>query len=263
MEKATRSGVSKYFLEYPKGAVWLIILGVPLLFAFGLGIILIIIGLKWLSGWKKQPTDRQIDALIEDDLSKLRTQALDKTGLDLSELEADTVVLYGPRFWNTGGADIGIKKGKDDIIRFTPLGVTIINFTQNQLVAYQCALDLATGNALSESTDEYFYRDVVSVSTQSESVTWDKDILNVKEVKNGPLGAFLKGDKLQFNAAETFVLTTSGGTSLKVVLRDLKLMESLGGGEIPTDIADKAVQSVRRMLRDKKSDRRELGSDLV
>jgi hypothetical protein len=37
-----------------------------------------------------------------------------------------------------------------------------------------------------------------------------------------------------------------------VVLRDLKLIESVGGGSIPTDMADKAVQTVRKMLREKK-----------
>jgi hypothetical protein len=37
------------------------------------------------------------------------------------------------------------------------------------------------------------------------------------------------------------------------VLQDPKLIESVGGGSIPTEMADKAVQAVRKMLREKKA----------
>jgi len=60
-------------------------------------------------------------------------------------------------------------------------------------------------------------------------------------------------DSIQFNAAETFNLTTSGGTSIDVVLSDVELIEALGGGEIPKHRAEKAISSVRRMLREKKA----------
>lgn len=57
--------------------------------------------------------------------------------------------------------------------------------------------------------------------------------------------------KLQLNTAETFVLTTSGGTSVEVVIRDIQLMQKMKG-DIPVSAAEKAVQSVRKMLREKK-----------
>jgi len=104
-------------------------------------------------------------------------------------------------------------------------------------LAYTCVLDFTTGKALNESTDEYFYKDVVSVSTKSESRT-----VNIPK-----LGT------LQLNTAETFTLTTSGGTSLSVLLRDPTLIEKMGGGEIPTTRAEKAIQTVRKMLREKKA----------
>ena len=58
-------------------------------------------------------------------------------------------------------------------------------------------------------------------------------------------------DILQLNAAEMFTLTTSGGTSIEVLLRDPTLIQKIGG-EMPTTKADKAIQSIRTMLRDKK-----------
>ena len=254
MEKAERSQVKKYFAPFPKWAVGAIAFGAILLaLSAEIGLVAIVAGIAAIVFWTQKPTDQQIDALIKEDLGKIEKLALDKTGLDESEIIAEPVMVYGPRFWNIGGADAGIKKGSDGIVRFMPLGVTVINFTPNQLTAYQCALDLTTGNALSESTDEYFYRDVVSVSTQSKSLTWDSAMLNMKKIASGPLAALMVAGKLQLNAAETFVLTTSGGTSIEVVLRDQQLIKSAGGGNIPTDMANKAVQSVRKMLREKKT----------
>ena len=252
MTQDERSQIKKYFKKFPKWAVWMIIIGLPLLAAKFLGVIPIGLGIWGIVSYYQKPSDEEMDAWIQEDLKEVRTRALGKTGLDPSELIAEPVIVYGPRFWNIGGAEVGIKKGKDDIVRFMPLGVTVINFTPHQLLAYQCALDLTTGNSLSERTDEYFYRDVVSVSTQSKTFTWDRAALSANARSVRQLAPLLIGGKLQFNAAEVFTLTTSGGTSIEVVLRDPKLIESAGGGSIPTDMADKAVQTVRKMLREKK-----------
>ena len=72
--------------------------------------------------------------------------------------------------------------------------------TQHQIISFQCSFDLLTGNCLNESTDEYFYKDVVSVATKTISLTYSTE----------------KFGTLQLNAAETFVLTTSGGTSVEI-----------------------------------------------
>jgi hypothetical protein len=78
--------------------------------------------------------------------------------------------------------------------------------------------------------------DVVSVATKTESKSYQSD----------------KFSAIQLNAAETFVLTTSGGTSVETILKDPKLIEMMGGGDIPTMEAERAIQVVRKMLREKK-----------
>ena len=253
VNEAERLQLKKYFAPFPQWTIWLMVVGFFLLPAYGLGLIPIGIGIWGLVSWSRKPSDEQVNAWIEEDLKKLQPKALERTGTDESELVSEPVLVYGPRFWNIEGADVGIRKGKDGIVRFMPLGITVINFTQNQLIAYQCAWDLTTSTPLHESTDEYFYRDVVSVSTQSRSVSWDQAALNMKELAKGPLKALVRAGKLQLNAAELFVLTTSGGTSIEVVLRDPQLIERAGGGTIPTTMAEKAVQTVRKMLREKKA----------
>ena len=169
-------------------------------------------------------------------MSIAKTKSLQKTSIDESEIVGESVVVTGPRFWNTAGADILYKKGGDGKLRFTPISISVLHMTQHQIVSYQCCLDLTTGNYLNESTDEYFYKDVVSVATKTESKSYSSE----------------KFGTIQLNAAETFVLTTSGGTSVETVLKDPKLIELMGGGDIPTTEAERAIQVVRKMLREKK-----------
>ncbi len=252
-----RAQIKRYFKPFPKWAVWLLVVGLPLLLVKGiglvLGLVLIGVGVWAIFDSSKKPTDQQVDRWIEEDLNGLNAKALTKSGTDQSELVGETVQVWGPRFWNVGGAAVSFKKGKDKFFRYTPIGVSVINFTSSQLVVYQCALDLNTGNPLSEGTKEYFYKDVVSVATQAMSKTFRKGELSAKGLR-GPLKKALdSAGTLQLDDAETFVLTTSGGTSVEVVLKVPNLIEKLGGGDIPTTVADKAIQSVRKMLREKKS----------
>jgi hypothetical protein len=182
-------------------------------------------------------TDQEMDQFLNEDLIALGKHGLNKVGVDATELVGEPVQVTGfPR--SLSGAEFHYKKGKDNIIRFTPTQATLIFFTQNQLVAYSCAYDSTTGKPLNESTEEYFYRDVVAVSTKTTSVN-----LNLGK----ELGS------VQATAAEEFTLTTSGGTSISVVLKDASLVQKMGGGDLPTTRAENAVQNVRRMLRDKKA----------
>lgn len=181
-------------------------------------------------------SDKTMDAFILEDLVLAKGKALTKSSIDESQLVGEQLTIFG--FADRGDVEILWKKGKDNIIRHTPITVTVITLTENQLVAYQSDLDLTTGNFLNESTDEYFYKDIVSIATKTES----------REIKFKNLG------KIQLNEAEIFKLTTSGGTSIEVILRDRKLLiEKMGGGEIPITDVEKTISVVRKMLREKKS----------
>ena len=234
------TSVKKYFAPFPKWALALIVIGVICLFtgsAFPIiiGLILLGSGIFVIVNWTKRPSDQEIDSVIDKLLKKVRSEALKKSGMDESEIVGEPVLITGPQFWDIAGAEVHWKKGNDGILRFTPMNSTVINFTPNQLLSFQCVLDLITGNTLNQSTDEFFYKDVVSVSTKTISKTI--------QLKDGPV---------QMNDAETFSLTTSGGTDIKVILRDRQLIEKMGGGDIPITNAEKAIQTVRKMLREKK-----------
>ena len=251
-EQEKRNKIKKYFNKTPKWATNTIIAGVVIFFigllgleiAILIGLILIAIGGTgiWMAIGGR-PSDSENDKYIEEDLSKAKKISLDKSMIDESELVGETVVVTGPRFWNTGGSKILYRKGKDETLRYSPINISVLNMTENYLISYQASLDLTTGNFLNESTDEYFYNDIVSVSTKTESKSIDIE---------GSFFSSHKNQTVQLNAAETFILTTSGGTSIETILRDPKLIEMMGGGNIPTTQAERAIQVVRKMLREKK-----------
>jgi hypothetical protein len=62
-----------------------------------------------------------------------------------------------------------------------------------------------------------------------------------------------QSEKITLNEAETFIITTSGGTSLSALLNAPALIEKIGGGNIPIKQAEDAVHKIRQVLRDKKS----------
>jgi len=231
-----RAAIKKYFKPFPSWTIWMMIIGIAVLTQNKGGIVPIALGTLGVFLYYRKPSDAEMSQFISEDLDKALQASLHKSGIDASELVADAVIVTGFRLTNTGGCQHRHKKGGDGVTRFTPMNVTVINMTQNQLITYQACLDLTTGNLMNEETDEYFYNDVVSVSTKTASRT----------VKSDSYG------ELQLNATESFVLTTSAGTYVETILRDPKLIQLMGGGEIPTTEAERAIQSVRKMLRDKK-----------
>jgi|SRR3954468_23530612 len=262
MDHLARRQISAYFQKFPQWAVAVLAVGVIITVAaegrlgytlVGIGAILAscTTGALWL---KSRPTDAQMDLWLKEDLAELQKRAMTKANLTKDDLVRDNVVVIGVKFQNLRGAAFGFRRGGDDKARFTPVDTTIINFTVHQLVIYQCMLDLTTGNPLNEGVVEYFYTDVVSVATQSEAFTFDLSSLDKRLHARLPkLNESAVNGKIQVNGAETFILATSGGTFLRVVLNDPVVIQGLGGGEPPLEYAEQAALAVRTMLRDKKA----------
>jgi len=248
-ENSKRKLITKYFQPFPQWTVWAIIAGLFLTIAYGLGLILIGLSVffiyKYYTG---NPTDAEIDAWLEEDLKSINKASLIKLNVDESELIGETVEVTGPKFWDLSDSQFLWKQGKDNILRYSVLGVSLLNFTPNQLLSYYVVLDLTTGKASNVNTDEYFYKDVVSVSTKTESKIFNTSgkILNMirdKKKKDTPYTT---------NSAEYFTLTTSGGTAISLLVKDETLIKKLNKGTISMDRTEKAVQNVRKMIRDKK-----------
>ncbi len=256
-----RKAIKKYFAWKPKWILWvalpLIVIGFnadassQYYFLAAAGALLA----RYIAVESGRPSDKQMDNWLAEDMRSIEARALVKSGLVRENLVRDAVVVFGPRFRNAGGAKFGFRKGNDAKARYTPVDISVLNFTEHQLVAYQCSLDFMTGDPRKECVDEYFYNDIVSVSTKAESQSFsigelDRDLLSrVKGLRNEAKQTGV----LQVNDAQTFVLSSSAGTSIRVLLNAPVVINKLGGGTIATEDSEKAVQAVRSMVREKKA----------
>ena len=258
-------------------------------------------GVALLSGgtyrqiWKRLelPTDQQMDEWLAEDFARTVQFSIQATGMEQSDLIAEPVLIFGPRTSQRGGAAEGMRRGNDDKIRYTPIDLAVLQYTPHQLITFRCSLDLLTGRALEPEVQEFFYRDIVSMSVRTESGTlkllkrltllrllaWAAMVLLLfivmllvlLGIATGGVGMrgraiwigaiallgawfiwpYLRG--LRHYVETSFELATSGTPSFKVTLNDSRVTSTVSG-ESPTQLADRAVAAVRKMLREKKSD---------
>ncbi|QTE70069.1 hypothetical protein JRC49_09655 [Clostridiales bacterium FE2011] len=160
------------------------------------------------------PTDEQYDGEVLKSLNNLREKALSKLGIDEEEVSEIEPISFDGYVYR-GATEL--KKGKDGLFRTNKYECVQLFFSQNEVHCYTYNFDTITDKHF-ESTDVYFYRDIVAVSTSSE----------VEKV-------------LEQNVEyETFKLTTAGGTALQVSLRDV-------------NNAQRSINAMRSLLRQKKS----------
>lgn len=200
------------------------------------------------------PKDAQIDEWTVEDINNTCPRSFLKCSTDPPEQIRDPIIIIGPRFHDLGGAKLAIRRGNDQKVRYNPIDLTIINFAEDYLTAYQCALDLTTGKALNESTDEYFYRDVVSIATETDSPTAEKKsfIQKIRGVFRLATSA-LESGKLQREHGEKLALATAGGSSVEIFLRPETILQATGEPANRGRTIEDAVRAIRKMLREKKA----------
>lgn len=167
-------------------------------------------------------TDSEYDNYVMQQMGmpSMKNEALNKLGIDESEVEEiEPIILSGYVYQ---GAD-NIKQGRDGQWRSNKFEVFSLFFTVNELHCYTKRIT-ATGGKKMESTDVYFYKDIVSASTTYETFT---------RPQQGTIPAI----NVDY---ECFKLTTSAGTSITVSLRDV-------------DGIQKSINAMRALLKEKKS----------
>lgn len=205
---------------------------------------------------KSKVSDEEFDHLIQESVQILFPRSLQIVNLDKEDCIHDAQMIIGPpNIKKLGDIELQMKKGKDNYLRFIPKGITIYNFTDHSLVAYQCIFDPTTDNALNEATFEYFYNDIVSFETITESGSLIDYNWKDKIVKGIPILKSIidTGKIIQYDYTQKFILTTKGGTKLPVTLTEHLLKEATNGGEFWLTDALKSISIVRRIIRDKKS----------
>ena len=185
------------------------------------GFIMIIIGgAMAYFGMERWPvSDSDYDNAVKAYISNLKSQALEKLGVDESEVnEVAPIILTGYDFEEKVSR---VKQGKDGKWRSNIYKVVALFFSPHELHGYTLKFN-TLHDAKTEGTDVYFYQDIVSVSTLSltSKVTVD-------------------GKEITIDNPEAFKLTTKGGTSLTVNLSDAAY-------------GQESVRAMRALLREKK-----------
>ena len=161
--------------------------------------------------YQKQTDDATFDKVLNIVKKKISADANNKTGLTYSDFVREPLSLDVPDFVNSEVNDY--KCGKDGKPRYAKHKLYLFFFTQKYLASYHAKLNLKTGTISGVQTEEFFYKDVVSVGVK--------------------------------NDGERFVLKNSAGDSINIQLKNAK-----SNGIIVS--ADNVANSIRALLRDLK-----------
>ena len=173
---------------------------------------------------KRRVTDAQIDAQARYIGNGIDCRAFDKLGISAEEVSmVEPLRLWGYRFaWPSVLGDEADnmamwRLGKDGEWRTSEVAHTIFYFGEHSVYCYEVIASLV-GRAAKETTEEYYYTDIVSVKTDSKVI----------RATNGKLIRIY-----------TFVLANTGGER-----RECEVTNSTN--------ADAAVRAFRLLLKQKK-----------
>lgn len=168
-----------------------------------------------------RPSDSQIDQICKNEIADVKQKALSKLGIDEDEVKLiEPILINGPYYRNIV-SQVLTRQGSDGRRRSSNFEAIVLFFSESQIHSYSYRFSLVA-NEKNETTDEYFYKDVVSVATSSNS-------LAVKDFAG-------KDATVNF---EEFKLTTSGGTSITCSMWDAGMVE-------------KSIQGMRQLLKQRK-----------
>ena len=166
---------------------------------------------------KGKPSDEEIDAAVVSHLSEMKARALKKLGVDEDEVSEIAPISFDGYVYNNAQ----IKLGKDGKYRSNKYQAVMFFFSGNEVHCYTYDFSI-TEMGQRESTDVYFYKDIVSVSTQTSGTEYSVG----------------KGKSSQFDY-EYFKLTTTGGTSISCSVRNI-------------DDAQRSINGMRSLIKSKK-----------
>jgi len=132
-----------------------------------IGIGMVVGGIFWLKNQREsRVSDAELDSIVQRRFNDLKHQAFVKLGVEESAVNAVIpLVAIGYEFFPT----LPVKVGQDGRPR-SPWAVgSIILFGEHELYVYQRAFDLRNATPPSESSGSYFYQDIVSVETATET----------------------------------------------------------------------------------------------
>ena len=196
---------------------------------------------SYFKGGFLAPSDQEVDSLIKDAIESFVKLSYQELGIDDDETMRAPMSVFGPRTDHQGGVDIIYKKGRDREVRYSLVDIAVLQFTKDRLGVCRCALDLMSGRMLNKTSKEYFYKDIVSISIETESFTKTKK-------RAGILGELFEMHTKTMCNVEKFVLKNSGGEDLVI---NISNDETSNNDRLSEDFSS-VVVAVKKLIQNKK-----------
>ena len=178
--------------------------------------------------FKKPITDSEYDEMVMAKAKSVdyKQKALDKIGLDESQVSEITPIHFEQYLYNDKSYDL---RGKDGKWRSSQYQITWLFFSSSQVYVYQNTFNMDE-DGKKEQTEEYFYKDITNFSTTSDTVE-----------KIVPLKTSCKGD------------VTWGKANYEVSRFQLSAMgDKFYASVTADDYVEKSIQGMKAKLREKK-----------
>jgi len=182
--------------------------------------------------FSKTISDEEYMAMVMRKLEslKLKAKALGKIGLDIDQVSEISPVNFDDFYFDNAYA----KKVADGSFVSSTFESTWIFFSSTQIYFYTCRFWMDEDKK-KEETEEYFYRDVTSLSTS----TTEEKPKELIELKSGCMG----------KKTSSIVEKTIESTKFKLVVPGASITVSMKG----TEENEQVVQAMKQKLREKKS----------
>lgn len=174
-----------------------------------------------------RPAFRQMFGWLQQDISGVERES--KVHLGIEEATRQPITVFGPIYHDIEGIDpsLVLRRKVGERYFYSTYRLSVFQFCEDFLGAFQANFSMIKNVTTSEETDEFFYRDVVSVRTQTTATSY----------------TLKTGEKLV--QSKMFALAVASGDKISVIIDDPKFKVSV---EIES-LGDEAVKNIRSMLR--------------
>ncbi len=172
---------------------------------------------------RNKPTDAEYDASIREMYRGIEQKACDKFGIELSDAsEISPIVVGGFDYSDLLSAVIGgvglAKKGKDGLWRTNKYIINVLLLSSAEVYCYSCSF-CTTELQINETTDQFFYQDISSVSTGTDTI----------KIKNNSV------------SIEYLTITSTSGKNLRFSMAN------------PDETAKASINKMRQLIKQKKN----------
>lgn len=269
--------IKKYFGGAGRMLPWILILiGIPLLFAFLIGVLFIGAGIYMLSQRSAPVEDSKIDTWAREIIAGHDYVARARELSGFTDFVREPILLTGiAGDAMKDGVFNGERVGDDGRYRATPMQATVLLASPDQLGVYQTGIDLITGNRVNERFFEVFYQDVTAITVGSKSQFMDMAIataatsgakgLDIQQSLNAAkarenmqklrsrYGKSIVADILQWESAKVYMIDMTDGQRVPIYVSDDRVTEEANAAPfISGDNTAQAMHALRLFVRDKK-----------